>query len=102
MDKLVEATSKSHASDDSPSYDAADLTGIPTHVVDYVHHEKASKKIDLKFNEYFTLLIKELDKREMGGNMTMELIQESIQNPLKAELASMRQEMQNQEDPNAY
>ena len=85
------ATKICHAWDESTEYfDVACLTGIPSHIITYVNQEKLSNQIDIKFNEYATTLVSELDKRQMGSNMTMELIKNSITEPLKDEMEAIR------------
>jgi len=91
ISRVRAATKICHAWDESSEYfDVACLTGIPSHIITYVNQEKLSKQIDIKFNEYATTLVSELDKRQMGGNMMMELIKNSITDPLKGEMEAIR------------
>ena len=52
-------------------YDVTHPTGIPPHVVNFVNHDKVTNQINTKFANYEKLLTEELDKRQMGGVMSM-------------------------------
>jgi hypothetical protein len=89
INKVKIATKICHAWDHCKYFDAANLPGVPSHIVTYVNQQKLEGHIDLKFNEYSTMLKSELDKRQMGGNMTMELIQDTITGPLNVQLEAL-------------
>ena len=93
LQKLEAATKFSHAWDECEYYDPTNLTGIPAHVMIFVNHEKLSKQVDEKFGSHSEWLTKELDKRQMGGNMTMELIQESFVAPLADQIKMLGNKM---------
>ena len=99
LKRLRNATTIAHAWDeDSKYYDVANLTGIPPHIVNYVNHEKLSEKIDSKFQQYEKLVTDELDKRQMGGGLTFELIEGRISKPILEELSALKNAIINRTD----
>lgn len=91
IQRLRRAVTIVHPWDDSKYFDVSNLSGIPAHIVNYVNHEKLTRDIHLRFNEYATLLKTELDKRQMGGNMTMELIHDKISAPLLEQILLLKE-----------
>ena len=96
----AKAASKiSHAWENDEFFDSSILTGVPSHIVTYVNQARLEAKLDMKFDEYSTNLEEQLDKRQMGGNLTMELIHEAITNPIREQLQSMTTQIQQNQPP---
>ena len=60
-----------------------------------MNQEKLSHKLDVKFNEYATMLRQDLDERNMGGNLTMGYFQREVTNPLMTESNSVKAALAN-------
>ena len=91
MIRLRNAATIAHAwEEDSKYYDVTNLTGIPAHIVNYVNHEKLSEKIDSKFHQYEKLVKDELDKRQMGGGSSFELLESQISKPILDQLSALK------------
>ena len=89
--KIKNGTTVVHAwDDDCPYYDLANLTGIPSHVAILVEHQKTKQLINTNFSEIKTYVTEELDKRQMGGGLTFELIEQRISRPILDELANLK------------
>jgi len=87
--KLKAATKISHAWETCKFWDIGTMTGIPAHIVTYVNQERIIHNMNEKFNEYADMLVKELDKRQMGGNLSIELIRNEFTNPLTERLEQL-------------
>ena len=89
--KIKQATIIVHAWEDkSQHFDLANLTGIPSHVTILVEHEKTKKIINSNFVDMRNYVREELDKRQMGGGMTFELIEQRISGPILEKLANVQ------------
>ena len=64
-------------------------TGIPLYIITCVSQEKLCRKLDSKFEDYSANLIDELDKRQIGGNFTIELIHNGIISPIQEQLKAL-------------
>ena len=93
--KLHQSVKVTHAWETCRYFPAHNLTGIPSHVIIFVEQEKLSHKLDVKFNEYATKMREDLDERQMGGHLTMDLIQKKITNPLLEEMNSVKAALAN-------
>ena len=81
--------------EDSKYYDVTNLTSIPAHIVNYVNHEKLSEKIDSKFHQYEKLVKDELDKCQMGGGLSFELLESQISKPILDQLSALKTTIDN-------
>ena len=60
------------------------LTDIPPHIVTYVNQERIINKMDDGFTRFTTVMQEDLDRRQIGGgNLSMEILQESILQPIQ-------------------
>ena len=99
LSRAKAASKVSHAWEGDKYFDSSILTGVPSHIVTYVNQQRLEAKLDIKFNEYSTNLEEQLDKRQMGGNLTMDLIHEVITNPIKEQLEAIATQIQQPQPP---
>ena len=71
-----------HSWDSCTFWEPGCLTGIPSHIVTYVNQERIITTFTGQFNLFADALRKDLDQRQMGGNLSIEIIKEHFTKPL--------------------
>ena len=90
MTKAQNSVKISYFWEECPYWEFGSLTGIPPHIVTYVNQEKIIKKIDDGFTCFTTMMQGDLDQRQIGGgNLSIEIMQEHIIQPIKYKMDSL-------------
>lgn len=94
--KLKSAVTISDASEtDSPYFDSCSLTGIPPHIKLCVGQERIIRTFESSFENYHSMMIAELDRRELGGGLSLNLIRDAILRPLEERIGRMGERLDN-------
>ena len=90
MTKAPNSIKLSYLWEECQYWEFGSLTGIPPHIVTYVNQEIIIKKIDDGFTRFTTVMQEDLDRRQIGGgNLSMEILQERILQPIQDKMDSL-------------
>ena len=95
MTKAQKSVKISYLWEECPYWGFGSLTGIPPHIVTYVNQERITKKMDDGFTRFTTVIQEDLGRRQIGGgNLSMEILQERILQPIQDKMDSLEKFIQ--------
>jgi hypothetical protein len=72
-----------------PFWTGGSLTGIPPHIKIFVNQQVMMDKMNERFDRHEALMINEMDKRAIGGHVSVDMMQERVTKPLEERLNAM-------------